>query len=479
MNDNEQRPLDSARKLRGSQFVTQKRAEKIEAIRSRIARKPKIIHRSERRQIAQNLWTILTDLEKAQKVRKLDVVRASGLGTDLESTKRLYTCSLPPDLDDITRERREKNLVHNTEKYLRIVTSAAKLAGADPDLLLDSLFRGTSYGSDEIAGDEISPSWARALVDILNRMAEWVSQRNDLSSYFELFSSNQLGVDDCGFNQTFRIDFSAIETGYAEEVTIGNSLPSVAIASSSLESFTVQYAEAQYRPDGVVIPLSESTLKIMEFEAKVCSELGIVLAPIGPTRTIRPLFCKSVSKSVYANGKKIGSEEGYLRYTDEDGNYDKPLTEWDLSWFAKRDELGFRTNDDDWHWERAINAENNFTPKMDPDLRESCIRYYRPVDVHSVVDLLGFNFYEAVESWRLIIHVQPSLLPTEAPRRTLASVIESNLYGGSDKERLDSRLDAIARALVARAHEFLEESKREIASSRQALLARYSYSEDR
>ncbi|UVF22791.1 hypothetical protein HPT29_027625 (plasmid) [Microvirga terrae] len=119
----------------------------LEAIRQRIARKPLMKRRSERRQVANNLWRILESLEAGQpSIKRKDVLQAAGQGGEHDSTKRLPRFAINPDLQPAEQEERAEAATQDIRKYLKIARTAARLAGhLEEDAFLRQLVSGTSF----------------------------------------------------------------------------------------------------------------------------------------------------------------------------------------------------------------------------------------------------------------------------------------------------------------------------------------------
>ncbi|MBD9453522.1 hypothetical protein IB244_18430 [Rhizobium sp. RHZ02] len=102
----------------------------LEAIRQRIERAPLMKKRSERLQVANNMWRIMKELEKAvPPIRKRDVLHAAGQGSELDSTKRLPRFAIDPDLPAAEQEDCAEAATQAIGKYVEIARAAARLSG--------------------------------------------------------------------------------------------------------------------------------------------------------------------------------------------------------------------------------------------------------------------------------------------------------------------------------------------------------------
>ncbi len=127
------------------------RAERAEKLRSALLRKAPFSPADQQR-AASNTHELLEGLQKDRGLRKVDVAqRASlgGVGTD--STKQLYTYTLPPGSDD----RRRDKLAKRPGRYFDIATAIAGILLEDQAEFLCRIFEGCSFGT----GTEFDEDW--------------------------------------------------------------------------------------------------------------------------------------------------------------------------------------------------------------------------------------------------------------------------------------------------------------------------------
>ncbi|MBW7848860.1 MAG: hypothetical protein H3C38_00015 [Rhodospirillales bacterium] len=158
-------------------------SERAAAIRQAAKNKRMLTRATERGIVARNLYRILLDFERDSGISRVEVLRAVGLGNpEVESTKRLHYYTLPGELEEGGRKRREKKLAKSAARYIRFVDAAAKLAKVSADEKLVELFAGTSYdaGTRELE----YPAAVYDLIDKLNSMVRWVVAEAKLEHYW-------------------------------------------------------------------------------------------------------------------------------------------------------------------------------------------------------------------------------------------------------------------------------------------------------
>ncbi|MCT4372607.1 hypothetical protein CLG85_020775 [Yangia mangrovi] len=127
------------------------RAERAEKLRSALRRKAPFSPADQQR-AAGNTHELLEGLQNDGLLRKVDVAqfaKLGGKGTD--STKQLYTYTLPPGSDD----RRRDKLAKKPKRYFDIATAIAEILHEDQAEFVCRIFEGCSYGT----GTEFSEDW--------------------------------------------------------------------------------------------------------------------------------------------------------------------------------------------------------------------------------------------------------------------------------------------------------------------------------
>jgi hypothetical protein len=119
---------------------------------------------------ARNLHSLLEEYKRDHGVRKVDVARRAGLGGDecTDSTKRLYTYTLP---DNAGPERRQR-LAKKPDGYFGLARALAECASGDESSILCRVFLGCSFGTDEALDFDWETERWEHLARLLMRCAE-------------------------------------------------------------------------------------------------------------------------------------------------------------------------------------------------------------------------------------------------------------------------------------------------------------------
>lgn len=131
-------------------------AERAEKLRSALLLKATFSPADQQR-AASNTHELLEGLQEHGRLRKVDVAQLAKLGgKDTDSTKQLYTYTLPPGSND----RRRNKLAKKPGKYFDIATAIAERLQEDPSEFLCRIFEGCSYGTGtEFSEDEDEQGW--------------------------------------------------------------------------------------------------------------------------------------------------------------------------------------------------------------------------------------------------------------------------------------------------------------------------------
>jgi hypothetical protein len=127
------------------------RAERAEKLRSARLRKATFSPADQQR-AASNTHELLEGLQDDGRLRKVDVAQRASLGGEgTDSTKQLYTYTLPPGSDG----RRRDKLAKKPGRYFDIATAIAQILHGDQAEFLCRIFEGCSYGT----GTEVAEDW--------------------------------------------------------------------------------------------------------------------------------------------------------------------------------------------------------------------------------------------------------------------------------------------------------------------------------
>lgn len=127
------------------------RAERAEKLRSALQRKAPFSLADQQR-AASNTHDLLEGLQDAGVLRKVDVAQLASLGgKGTDSTKQLYTYTLPPG----SNERRRDKLAKKPARYFDIATAIAEILRGDQAEFLCRIFEGCSFGT----GTEFAEDW--------------------------------------------------------------------------------------------------------------------------------------------------------------------------------------------------------------------------------------------------------------------------------------------------------------------------------
>src|SRR5260370_1273864 len=168
------------------------RERRYAAIDAALKKTPRMMRDRERRIVARQLHDILEEFQKCTGRKKEEVLRAANIGGSGDSTKQLYTYTLPPEGE--TEERISK-LTQHTHKYRLIAEKAAEIAGWDSKEALIELFHGSSYDDSTQAFDSLPEEYLFTMCDILDRMKNWLLRNSDIEWYFKTLQENPV-MDD-------------------------------------------------------------------------------------------------------------------------------------------------------------------------------------------------------------------------------------------------------------------------------------------
>lgn len=181
--------------------------ERASLISEAIARKTTAKGLSQRTILAQNLWTLLEELEK-RGTRKVDIVREAGLGSSLSSTKSLYNYTLDPSKaaqeDALSLDRR---LIKNVGKYLRLLQAAARLSHQDYEQLLVRFVAGSEYDVSLDSNVRFSEATAyREIAAFLADLGERLEAKYRMSEFYQYVSNRDVTFN----NATNSFNVSAV-----------------------------------------------------------------------------------------------------------------------------------------------------------------------------------------------------------------------------------------------------------------------------
>jgi hypothetical protein len=127
------------------------RAQRAEKLRlARLRKAP--FSPADQQRAASNTHELLEGLQEDGLLRKVDVAQRASLGgKGTDSTKQLYTYTLPPGSDD----RRRDKLAKKPGRYFDIATAIAEILHGDQAEFLCRIFEGCSYGT----GTEFDEDW--------------------------------------------------------------------------------------------------------------------------------------------------------------------------------------------------------------------------------------------------------------------------------------------------------------------------------
>ena len=154
------------------------RAARFEAL-ERVLRARPLMGRPDQLRVAEALWRLLHRAEQGN-VRKAQVLRAAGIGTDADSTKHLSQYALDPSLPEERKNRARLN--KKPHKYREIAEAAARLAGWDAREAVLEVFRETTLAGTR-PGHEAAPEY-EALARTLREIADAVAAKHGLQEYF-------------------------------------------------------------------------------------------------------------------------------------------------------------------------------------------------------------------------------------------------------------------------------------------------------
>ena len=154
------------------------RAARFEALERALRARP-LMGRADQLRAAEALWRLLHRAEQGN-VRKAQVLRAAGIGTEADSTKHLSQYALDPSLPEVRKERARLN--KRPHKYREIAEAAAGLAGWDAREAVLEVFQETTLAGTR-PGQEAAPEY-EALGRTLREIADAVATKHGLQEYF-------------------------------------------------------------------------------------------------------------------------------------------------------------------------------------------------------------------------------------------------------------------------------------------------------
>ena len=154
------------------------RAARFEAL-ERVLRARPLMGRADQLRVAEALWRLLHRAEQGN-IRKAQVLRAAGIGTEADSTKHLSQYALDPSLPEVRKERARLN--KRPHKYREIAEAAARLAGWDAREAVLEVFRETTLAGTR-PGQDAAPEY-EALARTLREIADAVAAKHGLQEYF-------------------------------------------------------------------------------------------------------------------------------------------------------------------------------------------------------------------------------------------------------------------------------------------------------
>ena len=164
-------PKNSARLIRVTQL---KAANKI---------KGNYLSSGDQRRVAENMHRILTSYQVEHNVKKSEVAIRTGLGTaGTDSTKRLYTLTLPPSA--VENEKRLKSLSKKANNYFAIAKTLSVYGYESEDELLLQIFESCAFGSKVSFETNLeSERWDR-FVSLLEDMTRNVCRATNMEEYW-------------------------------------------------------------------------------------------------------------------------------------------------------------------------------------------------------------------------------------------------------------------------------------------------------
>lgn len=116
---------------------------------ARMRERPRMHVKAERRQVGENLWHLLEEIEQGPKgITKARVLQKAINATPEDSTRHLARYACRPTQDAAEAERRTRYLLKTASRFVRIAKAAATLADLDPDEAVVRVLKGSYYTQD-------------------------------------------------------------------------------------------------------------------------------------------------------------------------------------------------------------------------------------------------------------------------------------------------------------------------------------------
>ena len=488
-----------------AKFNAESEKQKLRVLKANLEERPRMPKPSERATVAVNLGRLLERLE-GEGIKKSSVAKAWRPGSETDSTKRLYTYVLPQDLPKDESTRRASQLAQKVSGYRELAEHAAKLAGKSADSFFAEIFHGTGYeshGND--LPDELNAPWVRYMRDLLLKMCDWTARRNELAGYFQKIENEMLSVGNNGesWGETFVRHtgdqyLARLKRGVLlHHSYIGDCIPSILLSRKELQCIRGEMQISEKCKDGVKPPhQSDECSKPCEIVTYL--ELYLSVAPLGPDRAPQGVFEFRIMTDVRTNqGFDVTKVTSFEDYLDEVyGGPSKSLDEWRLVWQTEEDDDLNEVNIP--LWVRAVSQEviswkhGSSMPVVervrpqdvkiihDPQIEVSGCRLFGEIDLASVYEFLGRDYLpeetwieNECEPWQFGLDDFADETPAVSSPRTLAHLIENNLYVSEGASRLDNLLDKRASFLANAVRNYMHERNDRLAKLKADTLNRY------
>jgi hypothetical protein len=473
-----------------------------ERVHRRVNDKPMIERDSDRFHIAKNLGSILVEMERRGH-RRAAFVKDIGRGNRLDSTKFLYTYTLPADADLETVGARLGKLAKKAPRYVELAKAAAVKMKENPELIVLRLFQNTTYEVLEDISDE-QFAYLQQMSKLLNAMGNAAIKRNDLTSYLEALDSRRIGWDIDGSFGHFRsipgIGCS-LEDRLARHVTYLGYVPTVYLYGIWVgptpciegEAFQIDFEKNSDALKQYLSGKGPLTKKHrMRVKVDIYRELWFGVAPMQSTCRWEPVFEKRYLFEIHGgDGErwvhiktydssllielKAAKCSGLAAYGWLDYCAKLPASDGRLGLSASISPHVGRADDEfeelerehlDGRWIIGLDRFDDKALKLDEDIDvaagqfyyeriglDSCMKYLR--EVHDPDDWRHFEGVcgaidlnrrlwpedEQREAWYMDYSDDGRpLVPVVAPNGTIARAIEQNLLQAAPDNRLDTVL---------------------------------------
>jgi hypothetical protein len=478
-----------------------RRRDLVDQIRKRMEEQPKMRGLWDRQKVAENLAGVLETASATHGVKIAHILEAAGQGP---STKQYGRFALKPELPTDEKEGRASRLSPSIAVYRRIAQEAAKLSGQDEDALLIDLVRGSSYDpeSSNVPAANI-PDWAFVLSEMLTAMATSVVKNSKLEWYFSQIEHYSLWLRrDKGSNDPENLNFETDEESCYERIEdlilrLSQKETGVFASRDEYVSFFlfpyVWIGDIACKPTDVEIAVErkfrnettgDEVIRIInkhgssdvnspfdnEFTISgsllTYRQLFILLAPYGPSRKILPLFATFPQADLTVSRKHVvlGDDDQSARPENEQGepppsgHSEKPNEgidsfELDDVPFPPVGSQNGKTKSHAAHqsfsteWVALKTKQSNCGAQaryrvngeatLPPDFHEGFT--FEEVTPGSCSRLLGEDWVYDSYGLKDATWGETTTMSL-APYRTLASLIERNLYFASNDNRLDHLL---------------------------------------